>query len=113
MFTHVVRAGNTIYIGGQAALDANGQIVGRDDISAQTKQVFENLSTALASVGADFTNLARITVYATDANYRLTIASVRREYLGSPDPVASTFVVVTGLALPEFLVEIDGIAVLD
>jgi enamine deaminase RidA (YjgF/YER057c/UK114 family) len=113
LFTNVVKAGNTVYIAGQVALDANAEIVGRDDISAQTKQVFENLRAALASVDADFTNLARITVYATDASYRPTIAAVRREYLGSPDPVASTFVAVAGLALPQFLVEIDAVAVVD
>jgi len=113
LFTHVVKAGNTVYIAGQVSLDANGLIIGPGDISAQTRQAFENLKTALASVDADFSNLARITVYATDAGYRPAIAAVRREYLGSPDPVASTFVVVAGLALPEFLVEIDGVAVLD
>ena len=113
LFTHVVKVGNFVYIAGQVALDAAGQIVGPGDISAQTRQAYENLKTALASVGADFSNLARITVYATDAGYRPAIAAVRREYLRSPDPVASTFVAVAGLALPEFLVEIDGVAVLD
>jgi enamine deaminase RidA (YjgF/YER057c/UK114 family) len=62
---------------------------------------------------ANFSNVARITIYATDASYRPAIAAVRREYVGSPDPLASTFVAVAGLALPELLVEIDGVAVLD
>jgi enamine deaminase RidA (YjgF/YER057c/UK114 family) len=113
LFTHVVKAGNTVYIAGQVALDADGSIVGPGDISAQTRQAFENFKTALASVGADFTNVAKITIYATDAKYRPAIAAVRREYAGSPDPLASTFVAVSGLALPELLVEIDGVAILD
>jgi 2-iminobutanoate/2-iminopropanoate deaminase len=113
LFTHVVKAGTTAFIAGQVALDQDGQLVGGADITAQTGQVFENLQKALASVGADFSNLAKITIYATDAGFLGPIAQVRRRYLGSPDPVASTFVAVAGLARPEFLVEIDAVAVLD
>jgi enamine deaminase RidA (YjgF/YER057c/UK114 family) len=113
MFTHVVKAGNTVYIAGQAALDSTGQVVGEGDITAQTRQTFENLKIALTSVGADFSNVVKVTVYATDATYLRPIAEVRRQYLGSPDPVASTFVTIASLALPTLLVEIEAIAVLD
>ncbi len=113
LFTHVVKAGNTVYIAGQVAVDQDGQIVGRGDVTAQSTQVFENIQTALAAAGADLSHLVRITIYATDAGFRDPIRDVRRRYLGSPDPVASTFIVVAGLALPELLVEIDGVAVLD
>lgn len=113
LFTHVVKAGSTVYLAGQVAMDSDGQIVGAGDITRQTTQVFENLRTALASVGADFTHLAKITVFATDAAFLQPIAAVRRQFLGNPDPVASTFVVVAGLARPEFLLEIEGVAVLD
>ncbi|HLH73428.1 MAG TPA: RidA family protein [Chloroflexota bacterium] len=113
LFTHVVKAGNTVYLAGQVALDTDGQVVGRGDITAQAAQVFENLRTALAAVGANFSNLAKITVFATDVSFLRPIAEVRARYLGRPDPVASTFVVVAGLAWPEFLLEIEAIAVLD
>jgi enamine deaminase RidA (YjgF/YER057c/UK114 family) len=113
LFTHVVKAGNTLYLAGQGALDAHGQAVGQGDITAQTTQTFENLKTALASVGADLSKLVKLTIYATDAAYLRPIAEVRRQYLGSPDPVASTFVAVSGLALPHMLVEIEAVAVLD
>ncbi|HEV7216214.1 MAG TPA: RidA family protein [Chloroflexota bacterium] len=113
LFTHVVKAGNTVYIAGQVAMDQDGQVVGRGDIAAQAGQVFENLRKALAAAGADFANLVKLTIYATDAGFLGPIAEVRRRYLGSPDPVTSTFVAVAGLARPEFLVEIDAIAVLD
>ena len=112
-FTQVIKAGNTVYVAGQVALNAQGQVVGAGDITAQATQVFENLKIALAAAGAGFSHLAKITVYATDAGYRPAISAVRRQYLGSPDPVTSTFLVVAGLALPELLVEIEAIAVLD
>lgn len=113
LYTHVVKAESTVYIGGQIAVDHASQIVGRGDVAAQATQVSENLQTALAAAGAAWSHLVTITVYATDAGFRDPIRDVRRRYLGSPDPVASTFVVVAGLALPELLVEIDAIAVLD
>lgn len=113
LFTQVVKAGDTVYIAGQIAMDEDGQVVGQGDITAQATKVFENLRTALAAAGADFSHLVKLTIYATDAAYLRPIAEVRRRYLGSPDPVTSTFVAVAGLARPELLVEIEGIAVLD
>jgi enamine deaminase RidA (YjgF/YER057c/UK114 family) len=92
--THVVKARNSDYIAGQVPLDANGQIVGPGDMSAQTRPAFENLKTALASVDANFSNLARITVYATDPGYRPAIVaqadtlSTVIEGLYDPDAVA-------------------------
>ena len=86
--------------------------MGRGDVTAQATQVFENLSKALAAAGADWSHLVKITVYVTDAGLRDPVREVRRRYLGSPDPVVSTFVVVAALALPELLIEIEGIAVL-
>ena len=113
LFTHVIKAGNTVYVAGQVAMDQDGQIVGRGDVTAQATQVFENLQIALAAAGTNLSHLVRITIYATDAGFRDPIRDVRCRYLGSPDPVTSTFVVVAGLARPELLVEIDAIAVLD
>jgi len=113
LYTHVIKAGNTVYIAGQIAVDHDSHVVGRGDITAQATQVFENLQRALTAAGADWSHLAKITIYATDAGFRNPITDVRRRYLGSPVPVTSTFVVVAGLALPELLVEIDAVAVLD
>ncbi len=113
LYTHVIKAGNTVYIAGQIAVDHDGHVVGRGDITAQATKVFENLQIALVAAGAEWSHLVKITIYATDARFRDPIADVRRRYLGSPVLVTSTFVVVAGLALPELLVEIDGVAVLD
>lgn len=113
LFTQVIRAGNTVYIAGQTAMNVDGRVVGPGDITAQATQVFENLKIALAAADANFSQLVKLTIYTTDAGYRDAISAVRRQYLGSPDPVTSTFLVVAGLALPDLLLEIEAIAVLD
>ena len=109
-YSHVIRAGNTVYIAGQTATDAQGNVVGRGDITAQSVQVFENLKAALASVGGTFADLASITVYITDARYRDPMREVRTRYLGDKLPT-STLLVIAGLADPEYLLEISAIAV--
>ena len=109
-YTHVIKAGNTIYLAGQTPQDENGQAVGRGDITAQAVKVFENIKTALASAGAGFGDLVKITVYITDPRYREAVGEVRRRYIGNELP-ASTLVVVAGLANPDYLLEIEGVAV--
>jgi reactive intermediate/imine deaminase len=111
-FTHVVKVGNTVYISGQVSRDAQGKVVGPGDIHAQCVQVFENLKIALQSVGADFSNVVKTNVYLTDARYRDALSQVRGQYLSAPLP-ASTLVVVTALASPDFLLEIEVVAVVE
>ena len=112
-YSHVVKAGNTIYIAGQVAQDERGQIVGAGDFVAQATQVFENLGKALAAAGAGFEHLVKTTVYVTDPRYRELLRDVRSRYLGSDALPASTLVVVAGLALPEYLLEIEAVAVVE
>jgi enamine deaminase RidA (YjgF/YER057c/UK114 family) len=111
-YSQVVRVGNTVYVAGQTSTNEQGQLVGVGDIRAQAVQVYENLKKALAAVDGTLENLVKITVYVTDARYRDAVAEVRTEYLGGTVP-ASTLVVVAGLARPEFLLEIEGVAVVD
>ena len=110
-YAQVVKAGNTIYIAGQVAQDERGQLVGRGDFAAQAIQVFENLKRALASVGGDFGDLVKINIYLTDARYREPLVEIRARYLEGALP-AATLVVVAALAQPEYLLEIEGVAVL-
>jgi enamine deaminase RidA (YjgF/YER057c/UK114 family) len=110
-YSSAVVAGNTVYIAGAVSgRDAAGNVIGRGDIEAQTVAVFDNLKKTLASAGATFADLTKITVFATKLEYRAKIGEVRGRYIAQPPP-ASTFVVVASLADPEFLVEIEGIAV--
>jgi enamine deaminase RidA (YjgF/YER057c/UK114 family) len=111
-YTHVVKAGNTIYIAGQVAQDEQGRLVGAGDFIAQANQVFGNLGKALAAAGASFGDVVKTTVYVTDPRYREALRDVRDRYLDSSALPASTLVVVAGLALPEYLLEIEAVAVI-
>ncbi|MBI4640759.1 MAG: RidA family protein [Candidatus Tectomicrobia bacterium] len=108
-YSHVVKAGNTVYFAGQVAQDAQGNLVGVGDVEAQAVRVFENLKLALASVNATFGDLVKITVFVTDPRFREKVGEVRARYLKEPFP-ASTFLVVSGLARPELLLEIEATA---
>jgi enamine deaminase RidA (YjgF/YER057c/UK114 family) len=112
VYASAVVAGTTIYLAGAVSgRDASGNVVGRGDIEAQAVAVFENLKETLASTGATFADLTKITVFATKLEYRAKIGEVRARYIRAAPP-ASTFVVVASLADPDFLVEIEGIAVI-
>jgi enamine deaminase RidA (YjgF/YER057c/UK114 family) len=114
-YTHVVATTGptTIYISGQVALDAAGSVVGPGDLAAQTAKVMENLQTALAAAGATFDDVVKITTFVVDyqPEHRPIIGEVRGRYLPPAQPPASTLVGVQALALPEFLIEIEAVAV--
>jgi reactive intermediate/imine deaminase len=111
-YSHVVsaRGGRTIYIAGQVALDARGQLVGEGDLAAQTRQVFANLDTALKAAGATFNDVVKTNYYLRDAAQVQVIRDVRAKYFTKELP-ASTLVEVSRLANPGFLIEIEVIAV--
>jgi enamine deaminase RidA (YjgF/YER057c/UK114 family) len=111
-YSHIVRAGKTLYIAGQVGADATGKVAGSGMVE-QLEQVLKNLQTALQSQGADFSHIARITIYTTDVDaFRAPdAAAVRARYFGTHLP-ASTLVGVARLASPDFKVEIEATAVL-
>lgn len=102
----------TVVVGGQNALDASGEIVGRGDIGAQAKQVFRNLQTALAAGGASLEHVIKWNVYVVAGQPLEAGFAVFQEVWGDrPDPPAITMIQVAGLANPEFLMEMDAVAV--
>jgi enamine deaminase RidA (YjgF/YER057c/UK114 family) len=103
-------ARSLVFIAGQTAADENGQVVGRDDVEQQAERVFQNLGAVLAAAGASFDHLVMTTTYLTDISYREAYNRVRLKYYGATQPT-STLVVVKALGHPDFLIEIDGIAV--
>jgi len=111
-YSHIVKAGKTLYIAGQVGSDASGKIAGETMVQ-QLEQVFKNIEIALKSQGADFSHVARITIYTTDVDAVRApdAAAVRAKYLGANRP-ASKLVGVTRLASPEYKVEIETTAVL-
>lgn len=111
MYQKAVRAGNTIYISGQVAWDAEGNTVGRGDVEAQTARLFENMETVLSAAGAGFGDIVSSTSYMTSVLYRPTIAAARAERGLTSSP--HTLLVMSSLARPDLLVEVAGVAVVD
>jgi reactive intermediate/imine deaminase len=111
-YSHIVsaRAGRTIYIAGQVANDAKGQLVGKGDLPAQTRQVFANLETALKAAGATFNDVVKTNYYLIDASQVQVVRDVRSKYFTKELP-ASTLVQVSRLASPDYLIEIEVVAV--
>ncbi len=116
-YTHVVSVsgGRTLYIAGQVAYNVQGEIVGKGDLRAQARQVFENLRLALAGAGASFKDVVKLNTYVVSfkAEDLPVLREVRAEALKDVTPPASTLVGVQALANPDFLIEIEAIAVVD
>jgi enamine deaminase RidA (YjgF/YER057c/UK114 family) len=102
----------TIYIGGQDAVDATGQIVGTGDIGAQARQVYANIQTALEAAGAGLEHVVKWNILIVQGQpLEPGFAEFQRVWGERPNPPAITAAFVSALANPEFLVEIDAIAV--
>jgi enamine deaminase RidA (YjgF/YER057c/UK114 family) len=112
-YTHVVEVtgGRTVYISGQVPLDESGNVAGSGDFAVQTTRVFENLKLALAAVNATFDHVIKVNMYITDMSKIEILREIRLRYYGSNTP-ASTLVEVRRLARPEFMIEIEVIAVI-
>lgn len=107
----VVEGGKLLFVAGQTASDKDGNVVGKGDIEAQTHQVFKNISAVLEEAGGALDHMVMTTTYITDRKYREGYNRVRQQYYKTSQPT-STLVIVTGLANPDYLIEIAGIAAL-
>ncbi|MBC3982385.1 RidA family protein [Streptomyces sp. AC536] len=112
-FSHVViGTGTLVAVSGQIAVDAQGELVGRNDPEAQARQVFANLQRCLEAAGASFTDVVKLTFYVTDVAHLPAVRAARDAYVDTARPPASSAVQVAGLIRPELLVEVDALAVL-
>lgn len=103
--------GKTVYIGGQDAVNAQGEVVGKGDIAEQAEQVMKNLQTALLACGATFDNLVKLCIYVVQGQDLYRGFQVSQKFLGDlKNPPVISVLVVAGLANPDFLVEIDATA---
>ena len=102
--------GRLVFISGMTARRADGTIAGIGDIEAQTRQVCENIKSAVEAAGGTMDDICRVDVYVRNMEHFEKIHKVRREYFRSPPP-ASTMVEVTKMTSPEYLIEINAIAV--
>lgn len=110
-YSHATRVGNLLFIAGQIAKDKNGTLVGKGDIAAQAEQVFANLKAILTDAGCHMDDIVKLTTYTVDIRHRSVIADVRARYCKEYLP-PNTFVVISSLADPDFLLEIDAVAAL-
>jgi enamine deaminase RidA (YjgF/YER057c/UK114 family) len=114
-FTNVVVVSGsvkTIYVGGQDAVDASGAVVGKGDIKAQVEQIFKNLQTALVAAGATLEHVVKWNIYVVQGQPLQPGFEVFQRVWGNrPNPPAITGVYVAGLANPDFLCEMDAVAV--
>ena len=116
-FSQVVVASGTrtIYTAGQASIDERGALVGAGDLAAQTAQAMRNVGLALAAARASYADIVKITTYVANykPEYRAVISKARAPFFANGTPPASTLVGVAALALPDWLVEIEAVAVVD
>jgi 2-iminobutanoate/2-iminopropanoate deaminase len=108
-YTDAVRVGELLFVSGVVPVDDQGQLIGGDDVVAQARQVFVNMSAVLAAAGASFADVAKVTIFLTDVDDRALINPVRQEVFGETRP-ASTLVEISRLAIPGARIEVEAIA---
>jgi enamine deaminase RidA (YjgF/YER057c/UK114 family) len=109
-----VTGGKLVFIAGQVALDASGNLVGKDDFRAQAEQVFKNLDAAVKGAGGSFRDVVKLNYYCAEVIDPAAITQVREirdKYVNTQNPPTSTFVVVRRLVRPEWLIEVEAVAV--
>jgi 2-iminobutanoate/2-iminopropanoate deaminase len=103
--------GRVLHISGHVAQDVEGDTVGAGDIVVQTRQALTNIQTVLRSVGGEMRDIVKVTVYVTDMSTLADVHAVRAEFFEPPYP-ASTLVEVSRLVKPEWMIEIEAVAVI-
>ncbi|MFD3311373.1 RidA family protein [Streptomyces sp. NPDC058694] len=112
-YSHVVMGtGRFVAVSGQLALDEDGKLVGEGDPAAQARQVFENLRRCLASAGAGFDDVVKLTFFVTDMAYMPAVRAARDKHISPGRLPAASAVQVAALVGPEFLMEIEAFALL-
>ncbi|MGH8888637.1 MAG: RidA family protein [Acidothermaceae bacterium] len=103
-------ASTIVYVSGQVAVDADGNLVGAGDFELQARQTFENIATVLTQAGATFADVVKLNVYLTDTANLPAYGRIKADYIQGQQP-ASTAVGVTALAIPGLLLEVEATAV--
>jgi len=104
--------GRRVHITGQVAWDADGNLIGGDDVAAQAEASFENVKHILAAIGGRLSDIVSMTVYVVRADDIPAVQKVRAAYIKSEEAPASIFLVTPGLVSPDLLVELVPIAVI-
>jgi enamine deaminase RidA (YjgF/YER057c/UK114 family) len=109
-----VSGGKTIYISGQVSVNERGEVVGKGDMRLQTEQTFRNVERALAAAGATFRDVVKTNLYVVGLKpeHVPIIREVRARYIAADHPPVSTLVGISALVGPEWMIEIEAVAVI-
>jgi enamine deaminase RidA (YjgF/YER057c/UK114 family) len=111
-YSHVAKVGKTLCIAGQVARDIQGRLVGKGDFDAQAGQVYTNLKNILQEAGGGLKNIVKTTTILTHYGNVETCRMIRNEFFGEIMP-PNTLLIIESLASPDFMIEVEAIAVLD
>jgi 2-iminobutanoate/2-iminopropanoate deaminase len=106
----VSQSQSILFLSGQVAYTADGKPAHRGDFAAQARGAYEAIKALLECQGGTMANVIKITTYVTDMRYRADLAPIREEFFGTKGP-ASTLIEITALAHPDWMIEIEAIAV--
>ncbi len=111
----VAQGGKTVYLSGQTAWDMNKQIVGGNDLGEQTRQALRNIQLGVEAAGGTAADVVSLRIYIVNPKPDDTgsVGEALREFFSTDKPPASTWIGVVSLAKPEFLIEIEAIAVIE
>ena len=117
-YSHIakVNKGTMIYLAGQVSSDASGKLVGEGNFEAQAEQVFSNVKIAVEAAGGTMADIVKMNIYLVaevSQDEVPKMRAIRDRYVNTKKPPASTLVVVSRLARPGWLIEIEAIAALD
>lgn len=113
-YSHAVKkTGTPVFIAGQVGLDAQGRLVGERDAAAQAEQAFQNLRLVVEACGGTMDDIVKLNIYTTDAAYRSAIVAARERHFKDGQYPASTYVVISALAVPQLLVEVEAVALIN
>lgn len=117
VFAQGVRVGHTLHLAGQVSMNEAGEVVGPGDLVAQTRQIYANIEHVLGQFGADMSNLVDETIFVTDVGQVMkeleAFAGARAEAFGGSPDVSQTLVQVAALVMPELVIEIKCVAMLE
>ena len=111
-YSHAAKAGKTLYIAGQVARDIGGNLVGKGDFEAQARQVYTNLKNILKEAGGDLKSIVKMSTILTHYGYVESRRKIHNEFFGEIMP-PNTLMIIESLASPDYMIEVEAIAVLD
>ena len=107
----VSQAQTILFLSGQVAYTADGGVACRGDFKGQARGAYDAIKALVESQGGTMANVVKITTYVTDMHYRVDLAPIREEFFGKKGP-ASTLVEISALAHPDWMIEIEALAII-